>query len=172
MLDCWNVKIKNQVLSQGIAEQVGFANPQQYAGLFVNPYQDPAGFTTIAFSQLPFNGGQANYQGIDWDVTWRTNTSWGLFRANWTGTQMLKAEYNFGAGEPFQLRPGEIRARPAGRVPHHDAADPEPADRAVAQLADGALQVGVSRTRATTRASTSSWRGPMARRASRWRSAA
>ena len=101
-LDYWSVKIKNQVLSQGIPEQVGFANPQQYAGLFVNPYIDPVGqFTTIAFSQLPFNGGQANYSGIDWDFSWRTNTSWGVFNASWTGTQMLKAEYNFGAGEPF-----------------------------------------------------------------------
>ena len=51
--DLWNVEIKNQVLSQGIAEQVGFENPQQYASLFVNPYADPAGFTTIAFAQLP-----------------------------------------------------------------------------------------------------------------------
>ncbi len=56
-LDLWDVTIKNQVLSQGIAEQVGFASPGQYAGLFVNPYKDPAGFTTIAFQQLPFNGG-------------------------------------------------------------------------------------------------------------------
>ena len=102
-LDYWSVKIKNQVLSQGIAEQVAFANPQQYAALFVNPYTDPVGgFTTIAFSQLPFNGGQANYSGVDWDFSWRTNTQWGLFNASWTGTQMLKAEYNFGPGEPFQ----------------------------------------------------------------------
>jgi iron complex outermembrane recepter protein len=101
-LDYWNVKIKNQVLSQGIAEQVGFANPQQYAGLFVNPYIDPVGgFNTIAFSQLPFNGGQANYSGVDWDFTWRTNTAWGVFNANWTGTQMLQAQYNFGPGQDF-----------------------------------------------------------------------
>ena len=64
------VKLKNQVLSQGIAENVGFGNPQQYAALFTNPYNDPAGFETIAFSQLPFNGGQATYQGIDWDITY------------------------------------------------------------------------------------------------------
>ena len=99
--DLWEVKLKNQVLSQGIAENVGFGNPQQYAALFTNPYNDPAGFETIAFSQLPFNGGQATYQGVDWDVTYAAPTDWGLFRANWTGTQMLKAEYNFGEGQPM-----------------------------------------------------------------------
>ena len=73
------MEIKHQVLSQGIAEQVGFGNPQQYASLFANPYADPAGFTTIAFSQLPFNGGTAKYQGVDYDVTYTTPTSWGVF---------------------------------------------------------------------------------------------
>ena len=101
--DYWSVKIKNQVLSQGIPEAVAFANPQQYLGLFTNPYTDPVGqFPTIALAQVPFNGGQANYSGIDWDFSWRTNTAWGVFNASWTGTQMLKAQYNFGAGEPFQ----------------------------------------------------------------------
>ncbi len=106
--DYWNVKIKNQVLSQGIAEQVGFANPQQYANLFVNPYTDPVGgFTTIAFSQLPFNGGQANYSGVDWDFSYRTNTAWGVWNTSWTGTQMLQAEYNFGDGQPFNSDLGQ-----------------------------------------------------------------
>src|SRR6185295_14056458 len=74
--DLWNVTIKNQVLSQGIAESVGFADPQKYIGLFTNPYLDPSGFQTIAFSQIPFNGGTANYRGVDWDVTYRTDTRW------------------------------------------------------------------------------------------------
>ena len=99
--DFWDVKITKQVLSQGIAEQVGFANPGQYAGLFVNPYQDPAGFTTIAFKQVPFNGGEAEYQGIDWDASYRTKLSLGNFAARWTGTYMMKQQYNFGAGLPF-----------------------------------------------------------------------
>ena len=68
--DLWNVEIKNQVLSQGIAEQVGFANPQQYASLFVNPYADPAGFTTIAATALQRRHGEV--PGIDYDVTYTT----------------------------------------------------------------------------------------------------
>lgn len=100
-LDWWDVKIKDQVLSQGIAEQVGFASPQQYKNLFINPYADPAGFTTIAFQQIPFNGGEAEYQGIDWDISYKHKTPIGNMGVNWNGTQMLKQQYNFGPGLPF-----------------------------------------------------------------------
>ena len=100
-LDLWDVKIKNQVLSQGIAEQVGFASPGAYASLFINPYQDPAGFTTIAFQQVPFNGGEAEYQGIDWDMSYKTKMSLGNLALNWNGTYMRKQQYNFGPGLPF-----------------------------------------------------------------------
>ena len=100
-LDMWDVKIRDQVLSQGIAEQVGFANPQAYRSLFINPYQDPAGFTTIAFQQVPFNGGDAEYQGIDWDVSYKTKVSLGKLGVTWNGTVMRKQQYNFGPGQPF-----------------------------------------------------------------------
>lgn len=100
-LDLWNVKLKDQVLSQGIAEQVAFANPQLYASLFINPYQDPAGFTTIAFKQLPFNGGEAEFRGVDWDFSYRFKFDAGRVALDWSGTQMLKQRYNFGTGQPF-----------------------------------------------------------------------
>ncbi len=103
--DLWDVKIKQQILSQGINESVAFTNPQQYAGLFVNPYIDPVGgFNTIALIQAPFNGGEAEYQGVDWDLGWRTDIPWwnlGVFSLNWTGTQIFKAQYTFGPGQPF-----------------------------------------------------------------------
>lgn len=105
-LDWWDVKIKNQVLSQGIAEQVGFANPQAYRSLFINPYQDPAGFTTIAFQQVPFNGGEAIYQGIDWDFSYKSKIPLGAMALNWTGTYMMKQKYNFGPGLPFNTNLG------------------------------------------------------------------
>ena len=100
-LDLWDVKIANQVLSSGIAEQVAFKNPQQYASLFINPYTDPAGFPTIALIQQPFNGAVAEYQGIDWDFSYRTKLDIGNLAARWTGTQMIKQEYNFGPGLPM-----------------------------------------------------------------------
>jgi len=99
-LDYWNVKIKNQVESQGIAEQVAFNNPGQYKGLFVNPYLDPAGFQTIALEQVPFNGGQAQYTGIDLNTNYRVDLGFGRFNASWTGTYMLKQQYTDGPGLP------------------------------------------------------------------------
>jgi iron complex outermembrane receptor protein len=102
--DLWNVEIKNQVLSQGIAEQVGFQNPQQYASLFVNPYARPAGFTTIAFSQLPFNGGTAKYQGIDYDVD--------LLDADVVGSLHREPDGHAHAEGEIHLRPGPSRSTP------------------------------------------------------------
>lgn len=100
-LDYWNVRLKNQIESGGIAENIGFGNPAQYASLFVSPYIDPVGgFTTIAFEQVPFNGGTANYTGIDWNFSYVVTSNWGAFSADWTGTQMLKQNYTYGPGLP------------------------------------------------------------------------
>ena len=98
--DLWDVQIRHQVLSNGVAEQVGFANPTQYKSLFVNPYTDPQGFPTIGFEEVPFNGGVAHYRGIDWDVSYRQKTGLGNVSVSWTGTQMLKQSYNFADGQP------------------------------------------------------------------------
>ncbi|TFW19093.1 TonB-dependent receptor domain-containing protein [Duganella callida] len=97
-LDLWNVQIRNQVLSAGVPEQEGFKNPQQYKNLFVNPYPDPAGYTTIAYLLAPVNGGVANYRGVDWDFSYRTKTPVGDVRATWNGTYMLKQNYTVSAG--------------------------------------------------------------------------
>jgi len=99
-LDYWNVRIKNQVESAGIAEQVAFNNPNAYKSLFVNPYTDPTGITTIALEQVPFNGGEAQYSGIDLNANYRVDLGFGRFNANWTGTYMLQQEYTYGPGLP------------------------------------------------------------------------
>ena len=99
-LDYWTVKIKNQVESAGIAEQVAFNNPSQYASLFVNPYLDPAGYQTIALEQVPFNGGEAQYTGLDLNTNYRVDLGFGKFNATWTGTYMLKQQYTNGPGLP------------------------------------------------------------------------
>jgi iron complex outermembrane recepter protein len=99
-LDYWNVKIKNQVESQGIAEQVAFNNPNSYKSLFLNPYLDPAGFQTIALEQVPFNGGEAQYSGIDLNANYHVDLGFGRFNATWTGTYMLKQQYTDGPGLP------------------------------------------------------------------------
>ncbi|MYM35595.1 TonB-dependent receptor [Duganella sp. FT94W] len=101
-LDLWNVTIRDQVLSAGVPEQQGFANPQQYSGLFVNPYPDPAGFTTIAYLLAPINGGVAHYRGVDWDFSYRNKTAIGDLRAAWNGTYMIKQDYTTSAGGEVQ----------------------------------------------------------------------
>jgi iron complex outermembrane recepter protein len=100
-IDYWNVHIKDQIQSAGISEQTAFNNPTQYAYLFVNPYLDPVGqYKTIGLKQIPFNGGEANYSGIDWNFSYDTNTGWGKFNAMWTGTYMLKQDYTYGPELP------------------------------------------------------------------------
>ena len=100
-LDYWNVKIKNQIESQGIAEQVAYNNPNTYKNLFINPYLDPVGgFQTIALEQVPFNGGQAQYSGIDLNANYHVDLGFGRFNASWTGTYMLKQQYTDGPGLP------------------------------------------------------------------------
>jgi iron complex outermembrane recepter protein len=99
-LDYWNVRIKNQVESQGIAEQVAFNNPGQYKSLFIDPYLDPAGFQTIALEQVPFNGGEAQYAGLDLNTNYHVDLGFGRFNAAWTGTYMLKQQYTDGPGLP------------------------------------------------------------------------
>lgn len=94
--DLWDVEIKNQISPSGTPEQVGFADPVKYRDLFIAPYADPAGFTTIAYKQIPSNGDTAKYRGLDWDFSYRTNIAWGKLGTSWTGTYMLKQEYSKG----------------------------------------------------------------------------
>lgn len=100
-LDYWNVHIKDQIQSAGISEQTAFNNPVQYSYLFISPYTDPVGqFTTIALKQVPFNGGEANYSGVDWSFSYALHTDWGRLTATWTGTHVLTQDYTYGNGLP------------------------------------------------------------------------
>jgi len=100
-VDFWNVKIRDQIQSQGIAETDAFNHPSTYSSLFVNPYADPAGYSTIAFQQVPFNGGGAKYSGIDWDFGYATPTRFGKFSVNWSGTWTLTQKYSYGPGQAY-----------------------------------------------------------------------
>jgi len=101
-LDYWGVKLKNQILA-GMPENYAFANASSLTNLFVSPYQDPAGYQTVALIQQPFNAGKANYQGLDWEINLSTNTSFGKLSADLSGTHMLKADYNLPGGKQTDL---------------------------------------------------------------------
>jgi len=101
-LDYWAVKLKNQILS-GMPEGFAFANAASLSSLFVVPYQDPAGYPTVALIQKPFNAGSANYQGLDWEINLNTTTSFGKITADLGGTHMLKADYQLPGGKQSDL---------------------------------------------------------------------
>lgn len=99
-VDLWNVNLSRQIIDAGIPEQWAFNHASQYSNLFVNPYFDRGGnVNTIAYKEVPINGGKANYQGIDWDISSRMNTPLGPLSTAWAGTYMLKQKYTF-AGDP------------------------------------------------------------------------
>ena len=101
-LDYWSVRLKNQILS-GMPENYAFANAASLANLFVIPYQDPAGYPTVALIQKPFNAGKANYQGLDWEFNFNTATSIGKISVDLGGTHMLKADYELPGGKQTDL---------------------------------------------------------------------
>ncbi|MEB0138843.1 MULTISPECIES: TonB-dependent receptor domain-containing protein [unclassified Undibacterium] len=109
-LDLWNVTIKNQVLSSGIAQQVAFSNPAVYKNLFVDGYVDAVSGATIALQQFPLNGGVAHYQGIDWDTSYRTATPIGNLSTSFTGTYMMKQDYTLSPGGTVNSDLGQFGA--------------------------------------------------------------
>jgi iron complex outermembrane recepter protein len=100
--DYWGVKLKNQILS-GMPEGYAFANAASLSDLFVVPYRDPSGAQTVALIQKPFNAGSANYQGVDWEFNFNTNTSFGKVTADLSGTHMLKSDYQLPGGKQTDL---------------------------------------------------------------------
>jgi iron complex outermembrane receptor protein len=101
-LDYWSVRLKDQILS-GMPEGYAFANAASLPDLFVIPYQDPAGYPTLALLEKPFNAGKADYQGLDWEINWNTPIPAGKFSVDLGGTHMLKADYELPGGKQSDL---------------------------------------------------------------------
>lgn len=106
--DLWSVKIKDKVLDSA-PEAWAFANAAAHPELFINPYMDPAaGYPTIAFKQVPFNGGQSQYKGLDWDTSYRVKTGLGRLNVSWTGTYMLDQKYQLGPEDEWHTDLGKF----------------------------------------------------------------
>ena len=95
-IDLWDIKMNRQIMP--VPENLAFANPGQFASLFINPYHDPFGVTTVGLEQFPVNIGQSEYEGFDWEINGRQNTAWGLLTADLNATHMLKQQYQFVPG--------------------------------------------------------------------------
>lgn len=92
--DFWNVQLKDQIKT--LSQSEVFLNPVKYAALFSAYYDPIQKQDVIAATLTPFNLAKAQFQGIDWDHTYRMNTSMGKVSFNWTGTYMLKADLDSG----------------------------------------------------------------------------
>lgn len=108
--DLWSVNITKQVQSSGIPQATAFGNAALYEGLFIKNYLDPQGFPTIAYEQIPGNGGYSNNKGVDWDTSYRTNTAFGKLNVQWTGTYMLKQDYTLQDGGEVNSDLGQFGA--------------------------------------------------------------
>jgi iron complex outermembrane receptor protein len=88
--DLWQVGLTDQITTYSQSEV--FGNPAKYIDLF-SAYYDPIQKQNVLAATLkPFNLAKAEYRGIDWDHTYKTNTEYGNVSVNWTGTYMLKAD--------------------------------------------------------------------------------
>ena len=91
--DVWQVKLRDTIAT--VDENVAFANPASYLGLF-SVVNDPIGnFPTLGFLSAPINLATSKFSGVDWDVTIRLQTPIAPLTVQWTGTYMLKAENDF-----------------------------------------------------------------------------
>jgi iron complex outermembrane receptor protein len=94
--DLWNVQLKDQIKT--LSQSEVFLNPVKYAALFSAYYDPIQKQDVIAASLTPFNLAKAQFQGIDWDHTYRMPipAGYGKLSFNWTGTYMMKADLDSG----------------------------------------------------------------------------
>ncbi len=105
--DLWNVKLKDQIAT--LSQSEVFLNPAKYANLFSAYYDPIVGGNVLAATLTPFNLASSQYQGVDWDHSYRMATSMGKVTFNWTGTYMLKADSESGiAGDPVEKSVGRF----------------------------------------------------------------
>lgn len=94
--DLWNVQLKDQIKT--LSQSEVFLNPVKYAALFSAYYDPIQKQDVIAATLTPFNLAKAQFQGIDWDHTYRMPipAGYGKLSFNWTGTYMMKADLDSG----------------------------------------------------------------------------
>ncbi len=105
--DLWEVKLKDQIKS---LSQTAVFSDAKYLNLFTSYYDPIQKQNVLAAILRPFNLASAEYRGVDWDHTFKTNTSMGKMSVNWTGTYMLKADLQNSAADPFEKTVGKFNS--------------------------------------------------------------
>jgi iron complex outermembrane recepter protein len=90
-LDYWSVEMKNQITA--LPETFPFADPAKYNDLFRTVFDAGQGSTKLATLLPTFNLASSKYSGIDWDAAYAMDTQIGKLGVNWSGTYMLKSEF-------------------------------------------------------------------------------
>ena len=99
-IDLWDVKLKDQIAT--LPQNVVFGKPEIYGNLF-SSYYDPIQKQNVLVAALtPLNLAASHYQGIDWDASFGTSTSYGKIGVNLTGTYMLKATQSLPGSDDVQ----------------------------------------------------------------------
>jgi len=87
------VKIDDKILTGGVPETVAFANPDTYRYLF-NVIIDPIQLSPVlALTQTPTNATKAEYEGVDFDLSYGLNTGVGRVSGALSGTHLIKSRY-------------------------------------------------------------------------------
>jgi iron complex outermembrane receptor protein len=103
--DLWNISIKDQIKT--LSQKTLFSDPATHSNTYYRFFQPIQKAEVFAVLQKPFNMAKADYQGIDWDHTYKFNSSYGKVSVNWTGTYMLKADLTSGSpGVPVEKTVG------------------------------------------------------------------
>ena len=103
-LDYWNIR-KTDVISD-IGIQTIINNQAKYGKLVT---RDEFGELITNIDLRKENQGELKTSGLDLEASWRgSNTAFGRFGLNFSGTYVLEYKRQFGAGEPFENNVGRF----------------------------------------------------------------
>lgn len=108
-MDMWSVELKDQIKT--LSQATVFKDTSgKYLNLFTAYYDPIQKQNVLAGIFRPTNIANAKYSGVDWDHTFKTNTSMGKVSVNWTGTYMLKADLEKEKGSPVEKTVGNFNS--------------------------------------------------------------
>jgi iron complex outermembrane receptor protein len=90
-LNFWSVEIEDAVTS--VSEQLILENPAKYLSLFTTKYKASNGLTYVAILDAPINIGRTQNEGLDWDINYEHELSFGKLRGTLAGTHLTKSRY-------------------------------------------------------------------------------
>ena len=91
-LNYWAVDIKDAVSS--VSEKLILENPARYLALYSTKFKASNNLTYVAILDSAINIGKVQNQGIDWDLNYKSRTSYGKVEASIGGTYLVESQYS------------------------------------------------------------------------------